>query len=296
MNKEEHKDEEKAKQEAMKEACPQTGKDDAMCHQPTPFDWVTDIDQSIGPVPSASNFRPTTPAPKKPIASMPASPNLAPPKPTVTLSSGDVALHAPTLASSKDPTTLLNCAPIECVDSLPPVSHLPACVTTNNTAPAVGVNPVTTHAPHNLSALQSGTRNPWGSLSRRRYYSHPSRDFSSLHSGTSNPWGSLRHRNRRSYPPHPHHVYSHPESPQYSYPNPSQIPLRKPQSHSQPPPHPHPAPSPVHIFQTIQHLHGISPTKPEITKTIPITTMKITKNTHTACCACGNTIPVYSPD
>ncbi|KIM75869.1 hypothetical protein PILCRDRAFT_91891 [Piloderma croceum F 1598] len=101
------------------------------------FNWATDINMSIGPVPSANNSCPTTSAPKKPIISMPASPDLTLPKPTVTLSSSDMALRAPTLALSKDPTTLLNCAPIECVDSLPPISHLPACVTTDNTAPAV---------------------------------------------------------------------------------------------------------------------------------------------------------------
>ncbi|KIM77755.1 hypothetical protein PILCRDRAFT_91035 [Piloderma croceum F 1598] len=96
-NKEEHKDEEKAKQEAMKEACPQTGRDDATRHQLTPFDWATDIDRSISPVPSASNFRPTKPP--SPWAS---------PKPAPRLPDNSVTPSQPIHARTPTPT---DCTP-----------------------------------------------------------------------------------------------------------------------------------------------------------------------------------------
>ena len=72
-------------------------------------DWATDIDESIGPVPTPSDFRPTKPL--SPSASpnptprphanlvMPAQPVCAPPKPTVTQRNGDVAPRAPTPAT-----------------------------------------------------------------------------------------------------------------------------------------------------------------------------------------------------
>src|SRR5882762_3989044 len=56
------------------------------------LDWATDIDESIGPVPSASDFRPTTPSQLV----------CAPSEPTVTLPNSDVATETipvePTLA------------------------------------------------------------------------------------------------------------------------------------------------------------------------------------------------------
>jgi hypothetical protein len=244
-------------------------------HEPMRFDWATDVDESMSPVPVIFPDRAPTecgtsnpplattdnPVPAKldkPAPSSPGNPVIPPqpihvvPKPSA---NGDRGLHAPT--------------------------------------------PLIIHGPRDLSALCSGMKNPWGSSQRRHDHSYPPRDFSVLHLGSSNPWGSLRHRRRRSYPPHLPHAHSHPESLQYAYLNPSHSdrPPCKPQSqsHSQSPPHPpHPLPSSVHITQTIQHPHGISPTKPKITKIIPTTTTKILQNIHTARCTCGNIIPAYS--
>ena|SRR5882757_5653266 len=56
-----------------------------------------------------------------------------------------------------------------------------------------------------------------------------------------------------------------------------------------------PAP-PVHIIQTIQHPHGISPTKLKITKNILTTPAKIINDMSTARCACGNIIPSHGQD
>jgi hypothetical protein len=129
---------------------------------------------------------------------------------------------------------------------------------------------------------------------------HSPHDLLALHSGTSNPWGSLHYRNQRSYPLHRHPTQSRPDRvhllpPQFNLCSQLRLPAE-----SQPP---------VHIFQIIQHPHGISPTKPKITKTIPstptaskttkkfpITTTKIPKKLNTPCYACGNIIPMHIPD
>jgi hypothetical protein len=71
----------------MKEVRPQTGTDDAMRHQP--FDWAMDIDQLIGPVPSASDFRPTMPS--QPIRTPPAPTDC---NPTAPMSPQDVPAPA----------------------------------------------------------------------------------------------------------------------------------------------------------------------------------------------------------
>jgi hypothetical protein len=70
------------------------------------FDWVTDIDESIGLVPTSNDFCPTKPpspsvSPNpttRPHANlvMPVQPVCTPPKPTITQQNGDVALRAPT--------------------------------------------------------------------------------------------------------------------------------------------------------------------------------------------------------
>jgi hypothetical protein len=217
-NEEEHKDEEKAKQEAMKEACPQTGRDDATHHQPTLFNWATNTDSSIGPVPNVSDFRPatpsqptrtpsdripTSPAPTDctPTAYTPAAPALIDPDP------GDVAPRAHTLAT-RLPT-----------DNLVPVDPNPATPTPATCVPTEPQvrTPLIAHGLRDLSALRSGTSNPWGSIKRRRHCLHPLRDLSSLRSGTSNPWSSLRYRNRRSYPLHRHNTHSQPDPIQYSH-------------------------------------------------------------------------------
>jgi hypothetical protein len=47
--------------EFTKEVCTETTSDNMPHHQSAVFDWATDIDESIGPVPSLSDFYPTTP-------------------------------------------------------------------------------------------------------------------------------------------------------------------------------------------------------------------------------------------
>jgi hypothetical protein len=240
----------------------ETTGDDAPRHQPARFDWATDNDESIGPVPSVSDFHPTTPPPVRtpPAPTEPAPINLAP--------------TAPILLDNRIPT-----------------AHVNAFVNT----PTVYAIPA--HAPRDLSGLRSGVRNPWSNLSRRRSYIHPPRDFSSLRSGTTNPWSSLRHRNHRSYPLR---SYSHPKPLQYSYSKPpSGTPLHKPQLPSPLPPHSHSPPIPIHIFQVIQHPRGISPTKPKITKTIlnnPTSPVENQEQFRIAQCTCGNIIPSQSQD
>ena len=56
---------------------------------------------------------------------------------------------------------------------------------------------------------------------------------------------------------------------------------------------------PVNIFQIIQHPCGISPTKPKITKNIPVTpepSPEFREHMCTACCTCGNIIPPHRQD
>ena len=279
--------------------------------EPQRFDWATEIDESIGPVPSVSDFRPatpsqptrtpsdripTSPAPTDctPTAYTPAAPALIDPDP------GDVAPRAHTLA-----TRLLTDNPVP-VDPNPAAPTPATCVPTE---PQVRT-PLIAHGPRDLSALRSGTSNPWGSIKRRRHCLHPLRDLSSLRSGTSNPWSSLRYRNRCSYPLHRHNTHSQPDPVQYSHLYPHHPEKSQPLHNSSSYLHPLPPQLnsrsqthlqtqhqlPVHIFQIIQHPHGISPTKPKITKIIPTTTAKIPKNTRTPCCACGNIIPRYRPD
>jgi len=284
------------------------------------FDWATDIDTSIGPVPSASDFRSTKPpsrlASPKPAPQLPdnpvtpSQPVRTPPAPTECTP----AAYAPTAPALVNPdpgdevcapgpngialarTVLTESAPVNITPADPisldnriPNAHVDAFVNT----PTVYAIPA--RALRDLSGLRSGVRNPWSNLSRRRSYIHPPRDLSSLRSSTLNPWSSLRHRDRRSHPLHPHQ-YSDSEPLRHSHsnllhPEPARLPTN-PESHF-------PAQSPIEpiqLFQIIQHPCGISLNKPKITKTIPPTPAKIQKNTCTARCACGNIIPAYSPD
>jgi hypothetical protein len=150
------------------------------------------------------------------------------------------------------------------------------------------------HGSRDLTGLHSSTKNLWGSIQHRHDHSYTPRDFSGLHSDMQNPWGSINHRRRRFHPPRDH-LFSSAEQPQplsdsHSDSHPQSQLNRHSQSLS-------PAQlKPTHIFQIIQHSHGISPTKPKITNTIPATPTKIQKNTCTARCACGNIIPAYSSD
>lgn len=219
------------------------------------FDWATETDRSIGPVPNASDFRPTKhpsplaspePTPRlldNPVA--PSQPVCMPPKPTATPSNGDVAPSVRTPAMR---------APTE------PHARTLSIV----------------YGPRDLSALRSGTSNPWDSIKRRHHHSYPPRDLTTLRSDSVNPWGSLHHQRHRSYP-----------LPIY-FAQPSS---KEGNLHS-------PAP-PVHIIQTIRHPHGISPTKPKITKNIPafpILSVETQEHTRVSHCACGAILPIRRLD
>jgi len=97
--------------------------------------------------------------------------------------------------------------------------------------------------PRDLSALRSDAPNPWGSLRRRHYgrYPHTPRQFTC----------------QRRYPPiYPANTYLH------------TTPISTP-----------PTPTPTHIFETVQHLHGIGPNKPVIR--VPVR-MEMATSTHPA--------------
>jgi len=134
---------------------------------------------------------------------------------------------------------------------------------------------------------------------------HGPRDFSALRSDTRNPWGSLNHRRRRPYP-HTRYTNSRLDSQNHSIlplphshrPVPSTSPLRH-SFNSQSNSYSHQPPVPVNIIQTIHHPHGISPTKPKITKNIPVAPKpppEFQERTRTARCACGNIIPAHGLD
>jgi len=84
------------------------------------------------------------------------------------------------------------------------------------------------HQPCDLSCLRSSTLNPWGSLRRRHcsHYSHAPHRFT---------------RQRQHPPTYPVNTYL------------PTTPILKP-----------PAPASIHIFETVQHPHGIGPLKPVI--------------------------------
>ena len=122
------------------------------------------------------------------------------------------------------------------------------------------------------------------------------RDFSALRSGARNPWSSISHRNRRSYTARPHRTYLGPEPLQNLQSDPWH-----PHRSTAPPQYSHSRHTepPVPIFQVIQHPHGISSTKPKITKNIPvfpIPSVETQKYTRVSHCVCGAILPVHRSD
>ncbi|KIM71025.1 hypothetical protein PILCRDRAFT_830561 [Piloderma croceum F 1598] len=207
------------------------------------FDWAMDADSSIGPVPSARDFRPTAPALVNPdpsdVACIPYPAGIVPfpvsPKP--------IAPNNPVPSVLKEP------------------------------APTVLVTPVspTVYGPRDLSALRSGTSNPWGTLRRRHYhrYSHTPRQFRSAKRG------QFAHLYTANTPIHKHPI---------SKTTPS---------------------SPFRVFETVKHPHGIGPNKPVIRVPVSITANAPTHHVHeraivkvtpphqtdTLRCECGRLIP-----
>jgi len=143
-------------------------------------------------------------------------------------------------------------APNNCTSDPAPTVYTvinPAPMIPLGCAPNVFLAPAA-HVPRDLSGLCSGSRNPWGSLSRRRQHSYSPRDISSLRSGTTNPWASLRHRHCSRKPRQPINRNNH------SFIYPSKISIQTPLK---------PIPSPLsHILEKITHPLGIGPMKPVI--------------------------------
>ena len=150
-----------------------------------------------------------------------------------------------------------------------PTEHIDKATTEVSTLPLL-----VAYGPHDLSALCSGTQNPWATLSHRHHRHHrpqPPHEPSVFNSTTRTPWNSDHHRHPHFYPPHPPPPCFDPPShlmPAY---------IVEIVRHLQgiPPTKPivcitSPAPTPISIFEMFQHPHGISPTKSRKSKRIPI--------------------------
>jgi hypothetical protein len=129
------------------------------------------------------------------------------------------------------------------------------------------------------------------------------RDLSCLHSSTPNPWGSLRHRHCSCYS-HAPHRFTHQRQHLPTYPVNTYLPTT-------PIPKP-PTPTSIHIFETVQHPHGIGPLKPvirvpaQMTRDMPAhlaqhmdraimkaaTPSPLSHSTATIQCQCGQFIPI----
>jgi len=270
------------------------------CATNTTLNWVTDIHESISPIPSMSDFHPTTLsqlifAPTEPTVTPPngdAATETVPIEPTpailplIELNSSDVgstpSLDGIALAS----TALTESAPINLAPTTPIL--LDNCITTAHidvfvNTPTVYTIPV--HPPHDLSGLKSGAQNSWGSINHHLHRFHP-------------PWDHLfSPAEQLQSPPnsysnlHPRDLFSHSHS--YSHLWSQLNPHFQPHSLAQLQPT-------VYIFQTIQHPHGISPTKPKITKTILFAlqlSTEIQKPMSVTQCLCGrNILFIYNPN
>jgi hypothetical protein len=126
-------------------------------HEPRRFDWVTETDRSIGPVPNVSDFHPRKRPSPLPIRTTP--------KRTVSPPRRDVAPRARTSATDA-PTTPTT----PCVHT--PVSHTkyPTPVTAPSQVPTKRVPAAIAYGPCDLSMLRSDAPNPWGTLRRRHYH------------------------------------------------------------------------------------------------------------------------------
>jgi hypothetical protein len=212
-----------------------------------------------------------------------ASKQRAPLEPTVTPPNGNPATETVPNGIALASTALTEPTPINLAPTAPILfDHriATAPVDTFVNAPAVYAIPV--HPPRDLSSLKSGTRNPWGSINHRRRRFHPPRDH------PFSPAEQLRS-------PPKSHSNLHPRDP-FSYSHSNLHPWSQLNPHFQP----HSPAQTVHIFQTIQHPRGISPTKPKITKTIPILprlSAEIQKPISVTQCLCGRNIPpIYNPN
>jgi hypothetical protein len=146
-------------------------------HEHAGFDWATNDDQSIGPIPCVTDFRPTkplspfvspSPAPRPPDnPTMPLQPICMPPNPTTPV------------PPEPEPKLVSKIHPI-----MPTASTLPIA-----------------HGWHNFSALRSGRENPWGSLRHCQHRSHPACNY---------------HRDSQMDPNPPRYLHPHPPYPSHS--------------------------------------------------------------------------------
>ena len=118
------------------------------------------------------------------------------PGPAVTPSGADVAPRAHTPTPAAPPTVTSPNSDV--------ALHTPCPATRAPTEPHAPT-PSIVYGPRDLSGLCSGTKNPWGSIQRRRNYSYSPRNRTTLYSG------SWRSHHSRSYPPRQHHTHLHPE-------------------------------------------------------------------------------------
>jgi hypothetical protein len=289
--------------EFTKEVRTETTGDDAPRHQPAQLNWATNIDESIGPVPCVTDFRPTMPsqpvrAPPKRTVAQPNAPALVDPDPSdvapgpegVPPASAAPTEPAPIIPKPEPvPGALINPslnAPVASPDPIPAFAKPSPIVPVLST-------PSIVHGPCNFSALRSDTRNPWSSLNhrRRRPYSHT--HYTDLRLKLLNhsnlPPLHLRH-SVPSVSPVRHSPSS--QSNSYLHPwHPEPFRLAKPHVSAAPQP-------PVNIFQVIQHPHGISSTKPKITKNIPAYPILSADTQEYTCvrCACSAASPVHGLD
>ena len=115
----------------------------------TRFDWATETNKSIGPVPNASDFRPTKP--QSPLASPEPAPRLfgkliPPPQPVRTTPKRTVTQRNG------------NVAPRRCIPTMD------ATTTALPQVPAERAPTAIVHGPRDLSGLRLSTPNPWRSL------------------------------------------------------------------------------------------------------------------------------------
>jgi hypothetical protein len=267
----------------------QTAGDSLPRHHLTPFDWATDVDESAGLSPVTSTDTTTLVGLTDTITIAPILVDhpLVSTEPTPITSNKPIPEAHVNAFGDPTPDTIVNTTPDVLVDTTP--------ITCIDSTPATPVTPTlpTVHGPRDLSALRSGTANPWGSIKHRRHHSDPPRDLTALRSSTSNPWGSLHHRRRRSYPLPTNHTQSNPKRGDLRSPHTRDTRLHLELSTLNKSLHLRSSPEPVHIIQTIQHPRGILPTKPKIIKNIP-TALRV--DTPVPCCTCGNIAPVYSLD
>ena len=187
--------------------------------QPT-FDWATDIDQSIGPVPSVTDFRPTTPpqtvrtlpAPTdcKPAAYTPTTPALVNPDPGDTACAPSLHDVAPASTAPTDPTPVqsmhMSMVPTDPAPALPkpPLVNPEPAPRHSVQASFIPVDPAPVYAPSvpttsvHVSTSPAVRTNPIASTMPA---ARALRDLSGLKSGARNPWSNLSHRRSYIHPP-----------------------------------------------------------------------------------------------